>query len=305
VQAAKAAGMRCVAVAQTFPPEQLQTADLVKGRISDVTVAELTGELKSVAPGGPSPLAAVASPQPWGFWVTVGFALAIAVAFVAAQIAVAILFSTVSMATGHEEILKEPTKLQSNGLFLALATCGAAPVGIGLTWLFAWIRKGISVSDYLGLKRLPAKQLLRWCIGLLLVGALSDGLSALLGRPIVPDVIVESYKTAWSPPLLWFAMVILAPLNEEVFFRGFLFAGLSRSRIGGRGAILLTSLLWSVIHFQYDWFGVATIFVVGLLLGYARLKTSSIIPTILMHSLMNLVATIQVAMLLWYVGESN
>ena len=77
VQAAKAAGMRCVAVAQTFPPEQLQTADLVKGRISDVTVAELTGELKSVAPGGPSPLAAVASPQPWGFWVTVGFALAI------------------------------------------------------------------------------------------------------------------------------------------------------------------------------------------------------------------------------------
>ena len=104
VQAAKAAGMRCVAVAQTFPPEQLQTADLVKGRISDVTVAELTGELKSVAPGGPSPLAAVASPQPWGFWVTVGFALAIAVAFVAAQIAVAILFSTVE---GADEVAIE------------------------------------------------------------------------------------------------------------------------------------------------------------------------------------------------------
>ncbi len=43
VQAAKAAGMRCVAVAQTFPAEQLQQADLVRRRIAKVSERDLTG----------------------------------------------------------------------------------------------------------------------------------------------------------------------------------------------------------------------------------------------------------------------
>jgi beta-phosphoglucomutase len=41
VQAAKAAGMRCVAVAQTFPAGQLREADLVRCSIADITVADL------------------------------------------------------------------------------------------------------------------------------------------------------------------------------------------------------------------------------------------------------------------------
>jgi beta-phosphoglucomutase len=44
VQAAKAAGMRCVAVAQTFPSERLQHADIVRPAISSVSMADLTGQ---------------------------------------------------------------------------------------------------------------------------------------------------------------------------------------------------------------------------------------------------------------------
>ena len=47
VQAAKAAGMRCVAVAQTFPAERLKNADLVKEKILDVSVADLLGKPNS------------------------------------------------------------------------------------------------------------------------------------------------------------------------------------------------------------------------------------------------------------------
>ena len=43
VQAAKAAGMRCVAVAQTFPVELLQAADLLRARIAEVSAADLLG----------------------------------------------------------------------------------------------------------------------------------------------------------------------------------------------------------------------------------------------------------------------
>ena len=43
IQAAKAAGMRCVAVAQSFPPEKLREANLVKPGIGEVTLGDLTG----------------------------------------------------------------------------------------------------------------------------------------------------------------------------------------------------------------------------------------------------------------------
>jgi HAD superfamily hydrolase (TIGR01509 family) len=43
VQAAKAAGMRCVAVAQTFPPERLAGADLMRSGMTAITVADLLG----------------------------------------------------------------------------------------------------------------------------------------------------------------------------------------------------------------------------------------------------------------------
>jgi HAD superfamily hydrolase (TIGR01509 family) len=43
VQAAKAAGMRCVAVAQTFAPAQLQGADVVRPNTASVALADLVG----------------------------------------------------------------------------------------------------------------------------------------------------------------------------------------------------------------------------------------------------------------------
>jgi HAD superfamily hydrolase (TIGR01509 family) len=43
IQAARAAGMRCVAVAQTFPAAQLVKADLVRASMQDLTVADLCG----------------------------------------------------------------------------------------------------------------------------------------------------------------------------------------------------------------------------------------------------------------------
>jgi HAD superfamily hydrolase (TIGR01509 family) len=45
VQAAKAAGMRCVAVATSFPPDRLYEADVVRDRIANVSLADLAPHL--------------------------------------------------------------------------------------------------------------------------------------------------------------------------------------------------------------------------------------------------------------------
>ncbi len=50
IQAAKAAGMRCVAVAQTFPAGRLGEADVVRGSIALVRVADLAPGSSTAAP---------------------------------------------------------------------------------------------------------------------------------------------------------------------------------------------------------------------------------------------------------------
>jgi membrane protease YdiL (CAAX protease family) len=59
------------------------------------------------------------------------------------------------------------------------------------------------------------------------------------------------------------------------------------------------SIVWSSLHIQYDFWGMSTIFMFGLILGIARLKTDSLWSPLLMHSLWNLAATIE---LIWTVG---
>jgi len=44
IAAARAAGMRCVAVAQTFPAGRLAQADLVRSSVADVSINDLTGK---------------------------------------------------------------------------------------------------------------------------------------------------------------------------------------------------------------------------------------------------------------------
>jgi beta-phosphoglucomutase-like phosphatase (HAD superfamily) len=57
VRAARAAGMRCVAVAHTFPADRLQEADVVRNKILDVRLMDLAPGLahaKSMEDAGPN-----------------------------------------------------------------------------------------------------------------------------------------------------------------------------------------------------------------------------------------------------------
>jgi HAD superfamily hydrolase (TIGR01509 family) len=305
IEAAKSAGMACVAVAHSFVPGELRAADLVRDRIGELSVSELTAVRPRILTPGPAsvpPLltrlavSPAAEPtetaRPWGFWATMGFGVVSAIVFLVTQFLVAAACATV-MAMRHRDLSAEA--FESNGLILALATCATTPVMVGMSVLWARVREGITVREYLGLKPVPLPTLTRSGMALLVLMALSDGTSTLLGRPIVPEVMVSLYRTAGITPVLWMAVIVAAPLSEEFFFRGFLFKGIAHSRLGGWGAVFVTSLLWAMIHQQYDLYGKATIFAGGLLFGYVRLKTGSLHPTLLMHALMNLLATIQVA----------
>jgi len=124
-------------------------------------------------------------------------------------------------------------------------------------------------------------------------GALWNTITFLLGRDIVPPVMSELYRTSTHLTLLWFALVVAAPITEEFFFRGFMFKGLQHSKLGNIGAIVFTSFVWSIVHLQYNAYEVGSIFLIGLLLGWARVKTGSVLLTIAMHMMVNLIATLE------------
>lgn len=236
----------------------------------------------------------------WGIWWTLGFSLVIAVVFIIVQLVVAGIVSAVQL-EGSSRLDAELffASLESNGLFLALATVATTFLCTGLIVLFAALRKGITVSQYLNLCPVPFTVLARW-LGITIIFALAaDGLWFLLDRPLVPEFMIAAYQSAEIYPLFWIAIVIAGPVFEELFFRGFLFEGLRESRIGAAGAVIVTSIAWAVIHLQYEIFEVILIVFLGLLLGIAKIKTRSIYTTIAMHGLVNLIAMVQVVVLLW------
>lgn len=80
------------------------------------------------------------------------------------------------------------------------------------------------------------------------------------------------------------AVVIAAPIVEELFFRKLL---ISRMEIHGeKAAILLSGLVFGIVHGNFSQFFYA--FALGLVLGYIYIRTRKIGITIALHMLVNL-----------------
>jgi membrane protease YdiL (CAAX protease family) len=227
--------------------------------------------------------------KPWSLWPTVGFGALIIALWAAAQVIAAVILSGAS---------PKVSDAIAEGWVLAWATIVSAPIAVGAPVLLAHVRKGISVAAYLGLAWPPAQQALRWSLILFGFLAASDSLSLALGRSVVPELMIPVYQTAGSLPIFLIGIVVAAPLAEEFLFRGFLLAGLLNSRLRPSGAIALTALAWGTLHVQYDLYGMATVAVIGILLGLIRWRTGSLWLCVLLHALMNVLATVEVMFIL-------
>ena len=115
--------------------------------------------------------------------------------------------------------------------------------------------------------------------------------------PIPKELPIDSFfrtpAEAWALSIL---SVTLAPLMEELFFRGFLYPVLAR-RLGLPIAVFLTALGFALLHVAQlgrAWGPVLVIFLVGIVLTTVRAKTNSVAAGVLIHMAYN--GTITVAM---------
>lgn len=95
--------------------------------------------------------------------------------------------------------------------------------------------------------------------------------------------------------LVFVTLVVLPPIVEETIFRGFMYSGL-RSKLPFITSALITSVLFALGHLQFGsgapllWVAAIDTFVLSMVMCYVRERTGSIIPTIIMHALKNLIA---------------
>ena len=97
-----------------------------------------------------------------------------------------------------------------------------------------------------------------------------------------------------SEPLILglISVIIIAPIAEEFIFRGFLYSQLSRTKLGPWGAVTLSSLLWTAIHFQYEALILVVLFGFGIFLGYIRMAYNNLSLPIALHAINNTFAFI-------------
>ena len=107
----------------------------------------------------------------------------------------------------------------------------------------------------------------------------------------MPESFIEFMLA--EPILLGFiSVVVVAPIIEEFLFRGFLYSQLRRSFLRDWGAMAVSSLVWTAIHFQYEVGILFFLFLFGLFLGYFRIKYNSLLIPVGLHALNNLIAFI-------------
>ena len=159
-------------------------------------------------------------------------------------------------------------------------------------WFIFWLlrRRKIDLSKNLGLYHFNRNALIYSLVAYVILYLVLTAYSyAFQISP--PEEFIKLMQA--TPFVLNFLMVVIgAPIVEELLFRGFLFSQLKTTKLGINGSIILTSLIWTSIHLQYDLFLLIPIFLIGLLLGYLMHKYNSLYLVIIVHAVHNLQATL-------------
>src|SRR3954447_11467671 len=147
--------------------------------------------------------------------------------------------------------------------------------------------------------RKPVMSSLGWCapsfnllfvaLGGILLAFVVSALATLVHTPKVPSPVESLMSSPILLSLFGVMAITLAPFFEELFFRGFLQPLLTRS-LGMIAGIVLTGAVFGSLHapeYSFAWQYAVAVSLVGIVLGWVRARSGSIIPCTVMHGAYN------------------
>ncbi len=187
--------------------------------------------------------------------------------------------------------------LTKNAFFIVPTQFVIYVLVVGFMALLVWVRHRTSLA-----------QAVHWNMpvrGRILLNAVMAGAALALISDIgevvlhrwIPDSlpITEYFKDRSSALLLGAFGILVAPLMEELLFRGFLYPALARWT-GAAASVIITASAFTLLHgaqLGYSWAPLLLIFVVGLTLTVTRVRTNSVATCVIVHMTYNFVLLLQ------------
>ena len=222
--------------------------------------------------------------------------VAMAMAFLILGSVAAAIFIFTHRSSGMNPKVLEDT-LSKNAFFIVPTQFVIYVTIIGFMALLVWGRHKTSLAEAVHWN-VPAHPRV-WRLALITGTALaliSDIGEVALHRWIPDSLpITEFFKDRPSALLLGAFGILVAPLMEELLFRGFLYPALARWT-GATVSLIITASAFTLLHgaqLGYSWAPLLLIFVVGLTLTITRMRTNSVATCVIVHMTYNFVLLLQ------------
>lgn len=128
-----------------------------------------------------------------------------------------------------------------------------------------------------------------WCV-MAALGALVPSAWLQEQMPMLPNIVEAEFEMIMQNRWGYLVVGLLAPLVEEMVFRGAILRSLLRWKENPWVGIVISALLFALIHMNPAQMPHA--FLIGLLLGWMYYRTDSIVPGVVYHWVNNTVAYI-------------
>ncbi|MFZ1692688.1 MAG: type II CAAX endopeptidase family protein [Flavobacteriales bacterium] len=177
--------------------------------------------------------------------------------------------------------LERMKAVQFNGDLVGLESAWSGGIGALFILLTCWLWKREQFAVLLGIRAPKVMQIFTWAAlfaGLVLI---IEGLSRF--SPVFDTDFMETVVgSTTNLPLLFIGVAILGPLFEELLLRGLLF-GAVRHIADEHVSVAVTAGVFALMHLQYSLPIMLLILPMGIVLGYARARTGSLLVPIVLH----------------------
>ena len=183
------------------------------------------------------------------------------------------------VALAYQLLKGEETDMSATGLIIATALSGVVTIVLFLALKWTEVsRHWVQTRPWV---------VLFWCV-LAALGVLIPSMWLQEQMPTLPNFAEETFDLILKDRLGYFVVGLMAPLAEELVFRGAVLRALLRWKSNPWVGIAISAVLFALVHMNPAQMPHA--FLIGLLLGWMYYRTDSIIPGVVYHWVNNTVA---------------
>lgn len=201
-------------------------------------------------------------------------ALIYTVVFAAIQVVVSMLVQGVWML-----VMGKESAMNATGMIITMAVFSVLTMVV-----FLWAKWSVVSRHWV---RTRPWFVLFWCV-LAALGALIPSVWIQEHMPALPNIVEGEFDMIMKDRWGYLVVGLLAPLAEEMVFRGAILRSLLRWKENPWIGIVISAVLFAVIHMNPAQMPHA--FLIGLLLGWMYYRTDSIVPGVVYHWVNNTVA---------------